>query len=106
VTTSLDYTETAMAEVNNDYLGGSPGFSIRESTDLDHYRAQPGRWTVDVTQLAKGSFGTVAPNGLGGCLLGYGEGQYVGVAHAVLATYTVQLWRGDLGNGGPCDDAL
>jgi AraC-like DNA-binding protein len=58
VTTSLDYTEKTMAEVNNDYLGGSPGFSIRESTDLDHYRAQPGRWTVDVTQLSKGSFGS------------------------------------------------
>lgn len=36
----------------------SPGFSIRESTDIDHYRAQPGNWSVEVNQLAKGSFGS------------------------------------------------
>lgn len=47
-----------MPEQSQDYLGSSPGFSVRESKDLDHYRAQPGHWTVDVTQLASGDFGS------------------------------------------------
>lgn len=38
--------------------GHTPRFSIRESRDLDHYRTQPGNWSVEVNQLAKGSFGS------------------------------------------------
>jgi len=32
------------------------GFSIVDSSDLDHYRAQPGHWNVQVSQLGKGIF--------------------------------------------------
>jgi AraC family ethanolamine operon transcriptional activator len=32
------------------------GFSIVDSSDLDHYRAQPGNWNVQVNQLGKGIF--------------------------------------------------
>jgi len=32
------------------------GFSIVDSHDLDHYRAQPGNWNVQVNQLGKGLF--------------------------------------------------
>ena len=39
-------------------IGQTPGFSIRESRDLDHYRAQPGNWSVQVNQLSRGSFGS------------------------------------------------
>jgi len=39
------------------FRGGSPGFSIRESTDLDHYLSlQPGDWDMKITQLAGGTF--------------------------------------------------
>jgi AraC family transcriptional regulator, ethanolamine operon transcriptional activator len=31
-------------------------FSIVDSSDLDHYRAQPGNWNVQVKQLSKGIF--------------------------------------------------
>ena len=33
-----------------------PAFNIVDSEDLDHYRAQPGNWNVQVNQLSKGSF--------------------------------------------------
>lgn len=47
-----------VTEQANDCLSGSAVFSIKESTDLDHYRAQPGKWRVEVTQLEKGKFGS------------------------------------------------
>jgi hypothetical protein len=36
----------------------TPAFNVVSSHDLDHYRAQPGNWNVQVSQLSKGSFGS------------------------------------------------
>lgn len=47
-----------MSEQKHDYPDAAPAFNVRESTDIDHYRAQPGKWSVEVTQLAKGDFGS------------------------------------------------
>ncbi len=38
--------------------GAKPQCGRRESHDLDHYEAQPGDWSVTVTQLSPGGFGS------------------------------------------------
>lgn len=35
---------------------GAPAFSVSCSEELDHYRAQPGNWNVQVNQLSRGQF--------------------------------------------------
>lgn len=36
--------------------GDAPAFNVVRSDDLDHYRAQPGNWNVQVSKLSKGNF--------------------------------------------------